>query len=47
VRPKTPAYESVSITISSTLHPPASASANLPKLPEQLQDAIESKGLIP
>ena len=47
VRPKTPAYQSVSITISSTLHPPASASANLPKLPEQLQDAIESKGLIP
>jgi multiple sugar transport system substrate-binding protein len=47
VRPKTPAYESVTITLSTTLHPPASASANLPKLPEQLQDAIESKGLIP
>jgi multiple sugar transport system substrate-binding protein len=47
VRPKTPAYESVTITLSTTLHPPASASANLPKLPGQLQDAIESKGLIP
>jgi multiple sugar transport system substrate-binding protein len=47
VRPKTPAYESVSITISSTLYPPASASANLPKLPGLLQDAVESKGLIP
>jgi multiple sugar transport system substrate-binding protein len=47
VRPKTPAYESVTITLSTTLHPPASASANLPKLPGQLQDAIESRGLIP
>jgi multiple sugar transport system substrate-binding protein len=48
VRPKTPAYQSVSTAISTTLYPPSSAgSATLAQLRTQLQDAIESKGLIP
>jgi multiple sugar transport system substrate-binding protein len=47
VRPKTPAYQSVSAAISTTLYPPASAGpGRLPQLRGQLQDAIESKGLI-
>jgi multiple sugar transport system substrate-binding protein len=44
VRPKTPAYQSVSIAISTTLHPPSSAG---PAKLNQLRDGIESKGLIP
>jgi multiple sugar transport system substrate-binding protein len=48
VRPKTPAYQSVSIAISTTLYPPSSAGpGKLGRLRGQLQDAIESKGLIP
>jgi multiple sugar transport system substrate-binding protein len=48
VRPKTPAYQSVSIAMQATLYPPASAGpGKLPQLRTQLQDAIESKGLIP
>ena len=48
VRPKTPAYQSVSTVISSTLYPPSSAGpGKLGQLRSQLQDAIESKGLIP
>jgi multiple sugar transport system substrate-binding protein len=48
VRPKTPAYQSVSTIISTTLSPPSSAGpGKLPQLRSQLQDAIESKGLIP
>jgi len=48
VRPKTPAYQSVSVAISTTLYPPSSAgSGELVQLRSQLQDAIESKGLIP
>jgi multiple sugar transport system substrate-binding protein len=47
VRPKTPAYQSVSAAISTTLSPPASAGpGKLPQLRGQLQDAIESRGLI-
>jgi multiple sugar transport system substrate-binding protein len=47
VRPKTPAYQSVSIAISTTLYPPSSAGpGKLGQLRSQLQDAIESKGLI-
>jgi multiple sugar transport system substrate-binding protein len=47
VRPKTPAYQSVSAAISTTLYPPASAGpGKLPQLRSQLQDAIDSKGLI-
>jgi len=48
VRPKTPAYQSVSIAISTTLYPPSAAGpGKLVQLRGQLQDAIESKGLIP
>src|SRR5829696_2295426 len=48
IRPKTPAYESVSIAMQTTLYPPFSAGpGKLPQLRTQLQDAIESKGLIP
>jgi multiple sugar transport system substrate-binding protein len=48
VRPKTPAYQSVSIALQTTLYPPSSAGpAKLPQLRSQLQDAIQSKGLIP
>ena len=48
VRPKTPAYQSVSTAISTTMHPPSTAGpARLNQLRGKLQDAIESKGLIP
>ena len=48
VRPKTPAYQSVSIAISTTLHPPSSAGpTTFNALRGKIQDAIESKGLIP
>jgi multiple sugar transport system substrate-binding protein len=48
VRPKTPAYQSVSIAMQTTLYPPATAGpGKLPQLRTQLADAIESKGLIP
>lgn len=48
VRPKTPAYQSVSSAISTTLHPPSSAGpAKLNELRGKLRDAIQSKGLIP
>jgi multiple sugar transport system substrate-binding protein len=48
VRPKTPAYQSVSIAMQTTLYPPSSAGpGKLPQLRTQLQDAIGSKGLIP
>jgi multiple sugar transport system substrate-binding protein len=48
VRPKTPAYQSASIALQTTLYPPSSAGpGKLPQLRSQLQDAIQSKGLIP
>jgi multiple sugar transport system substrate-binding protein len=48
VRPQTPAYQSVSVAISTTLYPPSSAGpGKVDQLRSQLQDAIESKGLIP
>jgi multiple sugar transport system substrate-binding protein len=48
VRPKTPAYETVSIAMQTTLYPPSVAgSGKLPQLRTALQDAIDSKGLIP
>jgi multiple sugar transport system substrate-binding protein len=47
VRPKTPAYQSVSAAISSTLYPPSVAGpGRLGQLRGELRDAIESKGLI-
>jgi multiple sugar transport system substrate-binding protein len=48
VRPKTPAYQSVSLQISYTLSPPSSVSASdLSTLRSKIQDAIDSKGLVP
>jgi multiple sugar transport system substrate-binding protein len=48
VRPKTPAYQSVSLQISYTLSPPSSVSASdLGTLKSKIQDAIDSKGLVP
>jgi multiple sugar transport system substrate-binding protein len=48
VRPKTPAYQSVSIAMQTTLHPPSSAGpGKLNALRTQLEDAIQSRGLIP
>jgi multiple sugar transport system substrate-binding protein len=48
VRPKTPAYQSVSIAIQTTMHPPSSAGpGKLNELRGKLQDAIQSRGLIP
>jgi multiple sugar transport system substrate-binding protein len=48
VRPKTPAYQSVSIAIQTTMHPPSSAGpGKLNQLRATLQDAIQSRGLIP
>jgi multiple sugar transport system substrate-binding protein len=48
VRPKTPAYQSVSLQISYTLSPPSSVSASdVGTLKSSIQDAIDSKGLVP
>ena len=48
VRPKTPAYQSVSLQIAHTLSPPSSASpGRLGDLRGAISDAIESKGLVP
>jgi len=48
VRPKTPAYQSVSLEISSTLSPESSVSAgDLGSLRSQISDALQSKGLVP
>jgi multiple sugar transport system substrate-binding protein len=48
VRPKTPAYQSVSLQISYTLSPPSSVSASdLGTLRSKIDDAINSKGLVP
>jgi multiple sugar transport system substrate-binding protein len=48
VRPKTPAYQSVSLQISYTLSPPTSVSPSLVgTLRSRIDDAINSKGLVP
>ncbi len=48
VRPRTPAYQSVSLQIAHTLSPPSSASlGRLTELRGAIADAIESKGLVP
>ncbi len=48
VRPKTPAYQSVSLQISYTLSPPSGVSAGeLGTLRSRLDDAINSRGLVP
>jgi multiple sugar transport system substrate-binding protein len=48
VRPKTPAYQSVSLQISYTLSPPTGVSvSDLGTLRSRLNDAINSRGLVP
>ncbi|OHV43772.1 ABC transporter substrate-binding protein [Parafrankia soli] len=48
VRPRTPAYQSVSLQIAHTLSPPSSASlGRLGQLRGAIADALESKGLVP
>jgi multiple sugar transport system substrate-binding protein len=49
VRPKTPAYKSVSIVISDLLNPPAKINPNtvVRKLADQIANAIKSQGLVP
>ncbi|WP_434450557.1 ABC transporter substrate-binding protein [Lentzea sp. E54] len=49
VRPRTPAYQNVSTVISTILSPPASIDpqATADRLREELQDALDSKGVLP
>jgi multiple sugar transport system substrate-binding protein len=49
VRPKTPAYQNLSIVISHAVSPPSkiNPTATAKKITDQLKDAIQSKGLIP
>jgi multiple sugar transport system substrate-binding protein len=49
VRPKTPAYQNISIVISHSVSPPDSInpSSTLKKINSQIKDALASKGLIP
>lgn len=48
VRPKTPAYQSVSLQISYTLSPPSSiSSGKVATLRGRINDALNSKGLVP
>jgi multiple sugar transport system substrate-binding protein len=49
VRPKTPAYQSVSIVISHALSPPGAQNPQsvVSSLHGQIKDALASKGLIP
>jgi multiple sugar transport system substrate-binding protein len=49
VRPVTPAYQSVSLQIAYTISPPDSIEpdSDLPTLEERIQNAIDSKGLVP
>lgn len=48
-RPKTPAYQSVSIVISHLVSPPAGIDppSTLQQLQSQIGDALASKGLVP
>ncbi|MFE2532157.1 ABC transporter substrate-binding protein [Streptomyces sp. NPDC059371] len=49
IRPKTPAYQNVSIAISHTLSPPNGIQPrpDVQKISGQIKDALDSKGLIP
>jgi multiple sugar transport system substrate-binding protein len=49
VRPKTPAYQSVSIVISHALSPPGGQNpvSAVNTMNSQIKDALASKGLIP
>ncbi|WP_405804125.1 ABC transporter substrate-binding protein [Streptomyces sp. NBC_00210] len=48
-RPQTPAYQNVSIAISHTLSPPSAINprSDVDEIGSQIEDALESKGLIP
>jgi multiple sugar transport system substrate-binding protein len=49
VRPKTPAYQNISITISHLVSPPAGIqpASTEQAMASQINDAVQSKGLIP
>ncbi len=48
IRPKTPAYQSVSIAIASALSPPGSVTTrDRAQLQSQISNALQSKGLVP
>jgi len=49
VRPKTPAYQNISIVVSHSVSPPASINpkSTLKTIDSQIKDALASKGLIP
>jgi multiple sugar transport system substrate-binding protein len=49
VRPKTPAYQNISIVISHAVSPPGGIkpASTEKKIVNQLNDALQSKGLIP
>jgi multiple sugar transport system substrate-binding protein len=49
VRPKTPAYQNVSTVIAATLSPPSAIEPQqtAQRLRDQIQDALESKGVLP
>jgi multiple sugar transport system substrate-binding protein len=49
IRPKTPAYQNVSIAISHTLSPPSGIQpkSDISTISSQINDALQSKGLIP
>jgi multiple sugar transport system substrate-binding protein len=49
VRPKTPAYQSISIVLADLLNPPAAIDPNtiVPELAEQVGRAVNSEGLVP
>ena len=49
VRPKTPAYQSISIVLADLLNPPAQIDpdAIVPQLAEQVERAVNSEGLVP
>jgi multiple sugar transport system substrate-binding protein len=49
VRPKTPAYQSISIVIADLLNPPAAIEPDsvVPQLADEVQRAVNSEGLVP
>jgi multiple sugar transport system substrate-binding protein len=49
VRPKTPAYQSISIVLADLLNPPAQINPDtiVPQLAEQVERAVNSEGLVP
>ncbi|HVL85238.1 MAG TPA: ABC transporter substrate-binding protein [Pseudonocardia sp.] len=49
VRPKTPAYTSISIVLADLLNPPAEINpeAIVPRMAEQIEGAVNSEGLVP